>query len=82
MVPGIGEAIQAYKLAKAAKNLQGMKKALDKAATVATVQGYVSKTKIKVGQTELRVAAATDKQLLKTIAEERDTAGKMTEQFS
>ncbi|HFC8545844.1 TPA: DUF637 domain-containing protein, partial [Neisseria meningitidis] len=47
VVPGIGESIQAYKVAKAAKNLQGMKKALDKAATVATAQGYVSKTKIK-----------------------------------
>lgn len=54
VVPGIGEAIQAYKVAKAAKNLQGMKKALDKAATVATAQGYVSKTKIKVGQTEFK----------------------------
>ena len=61
VVPGIGEAIQAYKVVKAAKNLQGMKKALDKAATVATAQGYVSKTKIKVGQTELKVTAATDK---------------------
>ncbi len=81
VVPGIGESIQAYKVAKAAKNLQGMKKALDKAATVATAQGYVSKTKIKVGQTELRVTAATDKQLLKTISEGRDTTGKMTEQL-
>ena len=61
VVPGIGESIQAYKVAKAAKNLQGMKKALDKAATVATAQGYVSKTKIKIGQTELKVTAATDK---------------------
>ncbi|EJU56128.1 hemagglutinin/hemolysin-related protein [Neisseria meningitidis 93004] len=81
VVPGIGESIQAYKVAKAAKNLQGMKKALDKAATVATAQGYVSKTKIKIGQTELRVTAATDKQLLKTISEGRDTTGKMTEQL-
>ncbi|VTX68495.1 DUF637 domain-containing protein [Neisseria sicca] len=81
VVPGIGESIQAYKVAKAAKNLQGMKKALDKAATVATAQGYVSKTKIKVGQTELRVTAATDKQLLKAIGEGRDTTGKMTEQL-
>ncbi|ELK67642.1 DUF637 domain-containing protein [Neisseria meningitidis] len=81
VVPGIGESIQAYKVAKAAKNLQGMKKALDKAVTVATAQGYVSKTKIKVGQTELRVTAATDKQLLKTISEGRDTTGKMTEQL-
>ena len=81
VVPGIGESIQAYKVAKAAKNLQGMKKALDKAATVATAQGYVSKTKIKVGQTELKVTAATDKQLLKTISEGRDTTGKMTEQL-
>ena len=81
VVPGIGEAIQAYKVAKAAKNLQGMKKALDKAATVATAQGYISKTKIKVGQTELRVTAATDKQLLKAIGEGRDTTGKMTEQL-
>lgn len=81
VVPGIGESIQAYKVAKAAKNLQGMKKALDKAATVATAQGYVSKTKIKIGQTELRVTAATDKQLLKAIGEGRDTTGKMTEQL-
>ena len=81
VVPGIGESIQAYKVAKAAKNLQGMKKALDKAATVATAQGYISKTKIKVGQTELKVTAATDKQLLKTISEGRDTTGKMTEQL-
>ena|GEM_PF-703809 len=81
VVPGIGEAIQAYKVAKAAKNLQGMKKALDKAATVATAQGYISKTKIKVGQTELKVTAATDKQLLKAIGEGRDTTGKMTEQL-
>ena len=81
VVPGIGEAIQAYKVAKAAKNLQGMKKALDKAATVATAQGYISKTEIKVGQTELRVTAATDKQLLKAIGEGRDTTGKMTEQL-
>ncbi|HFC6750407.1 TPA: DUF637 domain-containing protein, partial [Neisseria meningitidis] len=81
VVPGIGESIQAYKVAKAAKNLQGMKKALDKAVTVATAQGYVSKTKIKVGQTELRVTAATDKQLLKAIGEGRDTTGKMTEQL-
>ena len=81
VVPGIGESIQAYKVAKAAKNLQGMKKALDKAATVATAQGHVSKTKIKIGQTELRVTAATDKQLLKTISEGRDTTGKMTEQL-
>lgn len=28
VVPGIGEAIQTYKVAKAAKNLQGMKKSL------------------------------------------------------
>ncbi|WP_240637554.1 DUF637 domain-containing protein, partial [Neisseria meningitidis] len=81
VVPGIGESIQAYKVAKAAKNLQGMKKALDKAATVTTAQGYVSKTKIKIGQTELRVTAATDKQLLKAIGEGRDTTGKMTEQL-
>ncbi|HGG9807939.1 TPA: DUF637 domain-containing protein [Neisseria meningitidis] len=81
VVPGIGESIQAYKVAKAAKNLQGMKKALDKAATVATAQGYVSKTKIKIGQIELRVTAATDKQLLKAIGEGRDTTGKMTEQL-
>lgn len=81
VVPGIGEARQAYKAAKAAKNLQDMKKALDKAATVATAQGYVNKTKIKVGQTELKVTAATDKQLLKTISEGRDTTGKMTEQL-
>ncbi|HGG8674629.1 TPA: DUF637 domain-containing protein, partial [Neisseria meningitidis] len=81
VVPGIGESIQAYKVVKAAKNLQGMKKALDKAATVATAQGYVSKTKIKIGQTELRVTAATDKQLLKAIGEGRDTTGKMTEQL-
>ncbi|MBH2380209.1 DUF637 domain-containing protein [Neisseria meningitidis] len=81
VVPGIGESIQAYKVAKAAKNLQGMKKALDKAATVATAQGYVSKTKIKIGQTELRVTAATDKQLLKAIGEGRNTTGKMTEQL-
>ncbi|WP_195714694.1 hypothetical protein [Neisseria brasiliensis] len=81
IVPGIGEARQAYKTAEAAKDLQGMKKALDNAATVATARGYVNKTKIKVGQTELKVTSATDKQLLKTIREGRDTTGKATEKL-
>lgn len=54
---------------------------LDNAATIATERGYVNKTEIKVGQTELKVTSASDKQLLKTISEGKDTTGKATEQL-
>lgn len=81
VAPGVGEARQAYKTAETAKDLRGMKKALDNAATIATERGYVNKTKIKVGQTELRVTLATDKQPLKTISAGKDATGKATEQL-
>ena len=81
VIPGVGEVRQAYKVAEAAKDLNGMKKALDQAVTVGTARGYINQSKIKVGKTEIAVTSHSDKQLLDIAHQGKDATGKATEQL-
>lgn len=81
VLPGVSEARQAYKVAEAAKDLTGMKNALNKAAVIGTEKGYISKTKIQIGKTDIPVTTQADKHLLDSIAKGSDKTGKATEQL-
>ena len=81
IVPGLGEARQAYKVAEKAGDLAGMKKALEQGAAIATEKGYVNKTKVTVNQTALKITSKADQDLVKRIAKGEDKGGELTEQL-
>ena len=81
IVPGLGEARQAYKVAEKAGDLAGMKKALEQGAAIATEKGYVNKTKVTVNQTALKVTSKADQDLVNRIAKGEDKGGELTEQL-
>lgn len=81
IVPGLGEARQAYKVAEKAGDLAGMKKALEQGTAIATQKGYVNKTKVTVNQTALKVTSKTDQDLVTRIAKGEDKGGELTEQL-
>ena len=81
IVPGLGKARQAYKVAEKAGDLAGMKKALEQGAAIATEKGYVNKTKVTVNQTALKITSKADQDLVNRIAKGEDKGGELTEQL-
>ncbi|MEF9956282.1 MAG: VENN motif pre-toxin domain-containing protein [Acinetobacter sp.] len=81
IVPGLGEARNAYKIAEKAGDLAGMKKALEQGTAIATQKGYVNKTKVTVNQTALKVTSKADQDLVTRIVKGEDRGGELTEQL-
>ncbi len=81
IVPGLGEARNAYKVAEKAGDLAEMKKALEKGVAVATEKGHVNKAKVTANQTTLKVDSKADQNLVNKIAKGEDKGGQLTEEL-